>query len=132
MQDMRYLNLFEKITGVRTHFCFKYNNAIMFGVPKLFVMKSLGRDAENIRRIGSILRKKIKVVALPNDVKDAKAFIKNIVSPVEFKEVEVEGNEIILTAGSRNKAALIGRNKIRLIEMQKIMHDFFKKEFRIL
>ena len=131
MQHMRYLNLFGKITKVNTRFCFNYNNAIMFGVPRRFVLKSIGQNAENLKKINHILGKRIKVVAIPNGVEDAKYFIKHIVSPVEFKDLEVKEHEIILTAGSQSKAALIGRNKRRLHEMQKIVHDFFGKDFRV-
>ncbi len=132
MQHMRYLNLFGKITKVNTRFCFNYNNAIMFGVPRRFVLKSIGQNAENLKKINHILGKRIKVVAIPNGVEDAKYFIKNIVSPVEFKNLEVKEHEMILTAGSQSKAALIGRNKRRLHEMQKIVHDFFGKDFRVI
>jgi hypothetical protein len=38
-----------------------------------------------------------------------------------------------LTAGNtQNKAALIGRDKRRLLEMQKIIKDFFSRDFRII
>ncbi len=131
MQDMRYLNLFEKITRVRTRFCFNYNNMIVFGVPGPLVLRSLGPDAKNIKKIHHILGKRVKVVPLPQGSKDLKIFIEKIVTPVEFKDVEIKDNQVILTAGSRNKAALIGRNKRRLLEMQKIIHDFFGKEFKI-
>lgn len=131
MQDMRYLNLFEKVTRVRTSSCFQYNETIMFGVPKPLVIKSIGPDSINLKKINRILGKRVRVVSLPNDLKDAKIFIQKIVSPNEFKNLEVNDNEIVITAGSRNKAALIGRNKRRLLEMQKIVKDFFGKEFRI-
>ncbi len=131
MQDMRHLNLFEKVTKVRTRFCFEYNNALMFGVPKPFLSQALGKDAQNLKKINYILRKRIRIIPLPDGEKDIKNFISNIVSPVEFKDLEIEGNEIILNAGSRNKAALIGRNRRRFLEMQKILHDFFGKEFKI-
>ena len=54
-----------------------------------------------------------------------------MISPVGFKDFEMNGREIIITAGSQNKAALIGRNKRRLYELQKITKDFFGKELRI-
>jgi len=38
---------------------------------------------------------------------------------------------MILTAGAKNKAALIGRDKRRLIEMQRITRDFFNRELKI-
>lgn len=131
MQHMRYLNLFEKITRVRTRFCFKYNNMVLFAVPEKLVLKSLGPNVINIKKINAIIGKKIKVVPIPRGVEDAKIFIQKVVSPVEFMDLDVKDNEVLLKAGSRNKAALIGRNKRRLHEMQKIVHDFFGKEFKI-
>jgi len=131
MQDMRYLNLFGKITRVSTRYCFKYNQALVFCVPKKLISKALGKNAENARQMSKILNKRIKIIAIPRDIKDAKVFISSIVSPVTFKALEIAPEEIILTAGNQSKAALIGRNKRRFLEMQKIVKDFFKKEFRI-
>ena len=132
MQDMRYLNLFNKITRVSTRFCFKYNETIIFCVPMRFVSQAVGKGGQNIKKMSEILRKRIKVVPNPRGIQDAKKFIEAIVSPVKFNNLEVAEDEIILTAGSNSKAALIGRNKRRLIEMQKIVEDFFGKEFRII
>jgi len=131
MQFMRYLNLFEKITRVSTRYCFKYNEALVFCVPKKLISKAIGENAKNAKKMSQILGKKIKIIAIPKDVKDAKAFISAIVSPVAFKDLEITPEEIILTAGSQSKAALIGRNKRRFLEMQKIIKDFFKREYRI-
>ena len=131
MQEMRYLNLFNKITRVSTRFCFMYNEAIVFCVPMRFVSQAVGEGGRNIRQMSEILRKRIKVIPTPRGIQDAKKFIEAIVSPVKFNELEVAGDEIILTAGSHNKAALIGRNRRRQIEMQGIVKDFFGKEFRI-
>lgn len=131
MQDMRYLNLFGKITRISTRFCFKYNEIITFCVPKSMVSRAVGKSGTNVKNMSQILRKKIKIIAAPSGIEDSKRFIENIVSPVTFKDLEITKNEIILTAGSQSKAALIGRNKRRLLEMQKIVKDFFGKEFKI-
>jgi NusA-like KH domain protein len=131
MQDMRYLNLFEQVTRVRTRFCFKYNETIFFCVQKELMSKSIGKNATNIRRINEILNKKIKVIPYPEGIEDIKDFIQNIVDPVNFKNVEISNSEVILSANTQSKAALIGRNKRRLFEMQKIIKDFFGKEFKI-
>lgn len=132
MQDMRYLNLFSRITKINTRFCIKYNDMLIFCVPRSFVMRAVGEDARNLRKMSEILGKKIRVVASPRGIQDAKEFIENIVKPVTFKDLEIRNNEIILTAGSQSKAALIGRNKRRLLEMQKIVKNYFGKEFRII
>jgi NusA-like KH domain protein len=131
MQDMRYLNLFERVTNIRTGFCFKYNETIIFCVPQAMISKAIGPEGKNVRRLHEILGKRIKVIASPRSEIDARKFIESIVSPVTFKEIDITDSEVILTAGSQNKAALIGRNKRRLIEMQKVIGDFFNKEFRI-
>jgi len=131
MQDMRHLNLFGKITKISTRFCFKYNEAIVFCVPRKLISKAIGKGGKNIKHMNEILKKRIKVVAAPKGIQDAKSFIQAVVSPVNFKDLEVNGNEIVLTAGSQSKAALIGRNKRRLLEMKRIVKDFFGKEFRI-
>jgi len=95
-------------------------------------MKAVGENAKNLKRMNEIIRKRIRVIPLPRGIQDAKVFIENIVSPVTFKDLEITDKEIILNAGgTQNKAALIGRDKKRLIEMQKIVNDYFGKEFRI-
>ena len=131
MRDIRYLNLFWKITRVRTKYCFMYNNIVMFAVPKMLISKALGKEAENLRKINNIIKKRVRVVAIPEGISDAKSFISAVVSPVGFKELEINGDEIVLTAGSQSKAALLGRNKRRLLEMHELVKDFFGKEFRI-
>lgn len=132
MQDIRYLNLFGKITRVNTRFCFKYNEIMVFCVPRLLIPKAVGEGGKNIKQMSEIIRKRIKVIPIPNGIRDAEYFIKAIVSPVTFKNLEVKDNEIILTAGNQSKAALIGRNKRRFLEMQKISKNYFGKEFRII
>jgi len=130
MQEIRYLNLFERIMKVRTRFCFRYNEAIVFCVPKPLVSKSIGENGRNIKQMSEILGKRIRVVAAPRGIEDAGFFIRSIVNPLTLRGVEIRGDEIIVTGGS-NKAALIGRNKRRLLEMQKIVKDFFEKDFRV-
>lgn len=132
MQDMRHLNLFNKVTRVNTRFCFKYNETIIFCVPRGMISRAVGEGGRNIKELSYILRKKIKVIPQPNGIQDAKQFIENIVRPVSFKNLEIDGNEIVIDAGGmQNKAMLLGRNKRRLLEMQEIVRDFFGKGFRI-
>ena len=131
MQDMRYLNLFGKITQVSTRFCFKYNESIIFCVPENLISKAIGINGKNTKKINEILGKKIKIISEPKGIYNAKKFIEEIVSPITFKDLEVADDEIILTAGSQSKAALIGRNKRRLLELQKISRDYFGKELKI-
>ena len=55
MDFIRYLNLFEKISRVRTNHCFRYNNNIVFAVPKNVFSKAIGKDGRNIRDRKSVV-----------------------------------------------------------------------------
>ena len=133
MQDIQHLNLFSQVTRINTRFCMEYNRTIIFCVPKEFVNKAVGEEGRNVRRISEILGKKIRIIAVPRGIQDARGFIQTIVRPVMFKDLEVKENEIIIiTAGNmQNKASLIGRDKKRFLELQKICKDFFVKDLRI-
>ena len=131
MQDLRYLNLFAQITKVNTRYFFEYNNMLVFCVPRKLIKQDLGENAENLKKMSGIIGKRIRVVAQPNGVEDAREFIERVVSPLTFNDLEITVNEIIMNAGRMNKALLIGREKRRLIEMQNIIKYFFKREFRI-
>jgi len=65
------------------------------------------------------------------DINDIKEFIGAIVSPVHFRDLQFDDNEIIINAGMQSKAALIGRNRRREQELKEIVKDYFKRELRI-
>ncbi len=131
MQDLRYLNLFAKITRVDTRYFFEYNNMLVFCVPKSLIKKALGQNAENLKKMSSIVGKRIRVVAYPESIENAQEFIENIISPLTFNNLEIKDDEIILNANRMDKALLIGREKKRLDEMKNIVKYFFKRDFRI-
>jgi len=132
MQDIRQLNLFEKVTRIRTMYSFSYNDTLMFAVPERLISKALGRGNENLRKISGILKKRIRVVAIPDGMKDLKSFIKAVINPVSFNSIEITPDEVVVTAGPQNKAALLGRNKRRLEEMKGIISNYFKLDYRVI
>ena len=132
MRDMRHLNLFEKITNVRTRFCFSYNENIMFCVPRFKLAQALGKNGENLKKMSDILKKRIRIVICPNSIEDAKKFIEAVISPATFKEIQINEQEIVITPGSvQNKATLLGRHKRRFLEMKRVVNDFFDREYRV-
>ncbi|MFW5846956.1 MAG: hypothetical protein ACOCUU_02230 [Nanoarchaeota archaeon] len=131
MQDIRYLNLFGKITRVDTMNLIKYNEHLVFGVPKNQLSKAIGEKGKNVKHLKNLLKKRLKIVALPKNIEDCERFFRDIINPTEFVEMKIEDDKIIINAGSNNKAALLGRNKRRLLELQKIAKDYFKKDLKI-
>ena len=132
MMDLMQLNLFTKITGVKTSSLFKYNNIVFFGVAPQFLRMALGDNASNLKKVGDAIRRRVRIVPLPKSKEDRQTFFEKITDPISIKEIQETENEILINSGGMNKAALIGRDKRRLIEMQKISKDFFGKDLRVI
>ena len=88
-------------------------------------MKAIGKDSNNLSKINQVIGKKIKIVAIPRGKEDIESFVSLITKPVKFKAIEIKDNEAIISAGSQNKASLIGRNRVRLNEMTNILEQYF-------
>ncbi len=133
MQTMRYINLLDNASKVKTQKCFVYNNTIYFAVPAQLVSKAIGPKALNIKKIQESLGKRIRILREPEGLSDIARFIGDIVYPIRFKSLEIKENVIIMTAGNnQNKAALIGRDKRRFYELETIAYEIFKMGLKIL
>jgi len=133
MQTMRYINLLDKASNVKTRKCFVYNNTIFFAVPKFQISKAIGPDAINVRRINEQIGKKVRVIGEADGIEDAKHFVEQVVAPTKFKALEIKDNMIVLTAGgTQNKASLLGRNKKRFEELKLIIGDIFGLDLRVI
>jgi NusA-like KH domain protein len=134
MQLMRYINLFERSSGVRTSDCFVYNNTIYYAVSKDQVFRAIGKNGENIKRIVETLRRKIKVVPFYENFesfdetkqKEAlKEFIKNVVEPVEITNFEFKDGFVSFSGTRESKAILIGRDRSREKELAEVLARHF-------
>lgn len=133
MQTMRYINLLDRASKVKTSKCFVYNNAIVFAVPREKISKAIGPNANNIKYLQEQLGKRVKIIRQAEGISEAERFIQDLVSPVKFKSIEIGSGNIVITSGNnQNKASLIGRNKRRLEELQKIVKDSFGIDVRII
>tara|TARA_Y100000034_G_C6821433_1_gene369983 strand:- start:99 stop:389 length:291 start_codon:yes stop_codon:yes gene_type:complete len=88
-------------------------------------MKAIGKDNINLEKLSRVIGKRVKIVAIPNGKEDIEGFVSIITKPVKFNGIELKGDEAIITAGFQSKAALIGRGKIRLSEMENILGQYF-------
>jgi len=125
MQFIRYVNLFSRVTRIRTNHCFEYNNAIVFAVPRPLVSRALGPNNQNLKRLSEVMRKKVKIVAIPCGREDIENFVSIITYPVKFKAIEIKDNDAIINASNQSKASLIGRNRVRLNEMTNVLGQYF-------
>lgn len=105
---------------------------IVFVVPRAFISKAIGKDNSNLKTLSEITKKKIKIVPEPQGIEDIENFVSVIVSPIKFKALELKDGEAVISAITQSKASLIGRNKVRLEEMEGILKQYFDvKKLRI-
>lgn len=132
MQAMRYINLLDKFSRVKTRRCFVHNNTLFFAVNRQLVSQAIGVAAANIKKIEENVGRKVRIVREPEGIQDAKRFIEDIISPIKLKSIEIrEGTLFISVMSMQNKAALIGRNKRRYFELKKVVEDFFNLDLKI-
>ena len=132
MQLMRYINLLYRVANIKTKRCFIYNNVIVFAVPSAFISRAIGPNGKNVKEMQEKLGRKIRIIKEADGIGDAERFVEDIVDPITFVSIEVREDQIILTAGTRSKAALLGRNKRRYEELNRIIQETFGKELRII
>ena len=99
MQTMRYINLLDKTSKVRTRRCFIYNNIIFFAVPKILVSRAIGPNATNVKKIQENLGKRVKIIPEPKGIEDVDGFVNDLVAPNRFKSIELREGVFYLTAG---------------------------------
>ncbi len=132
MQMMRYINLLDRTSKVKTRKCFLYNNIIIFAVPKFFISQAIGHGSSHIRAIQEQIGKRIRIIEEAHGLEDAPRFAEAIVAPITFKSLELKEGIFVLTAGNQSKAALIGRNRRREKELRQIMKDTFGIDLKII
>jgi N utilization substance protein A len=133
IRKIRYLNLFERITNLRGRDCFFYNNIVFFAVNPRDIFKAIGKNSENLKKLSGVIGKKIRIISYPSSIEDAPKFILQIITPLELKEITVNGKEILIDAGSReSKALLMGREKRKLEELSDIIKSFFGCEIKVM
>ena len=130
LQAIQYINLFSKITGTRARDCFQYADHLIFEVPPFLLSKTIGEKGGNIKKLGAMIKRKIKVIATTQDMEE---FIKALVYPIKFKNMVVENDEVIIYAAPQSKAMLIGRGSVKLEELREILKNHFNvKKLRVL
>ncbi len=125
MEFIRYANLFSKVTGIRTNHCFEYNNTIIFVIPRSFIMRAIGINNSNLETLSRVIGKRVRIVAIPNGIEDIENFVSVITKPIRFKGIEIKEGEAIISADKQSKASLIGREKVRLRQMENILEQYF-------
>jgi N utilization substance protein A len=108
-ESIRYLTLFESITGASVKDCIVQDDKIVFVVRKGDMGVAIGKGGINIEKAKELIGKRIEVVEHSDDPKE---FIENIFKPiqVDVKLQDKEGKKVIqLTVNPQYKGLIIGK-----------------------
>lgn len=112
--EMRYIALFESITGATVKDCIIDDdlNRIIFVVKRGDVGAAIGRKGKNIHLLEKMTGKKHEII---EHSEDAVEFIKNALKPARVKEIRIterpDGKTIaVVSVNPRDKGVAIGKN----------------------
>ncbi|MGB9676056.1 MAG: NusA-like transcription termination signal-binding factor [Candidatus Bathyarchaeales archaeon] len=112
--EMRYIALFESITGASVKDCIvdEEQGRVIFVVNEGQIGVAIGKGGRNIRTLESMTGKKHEIIEYSEDPVQ---FIKNALKPATVKEVRLtertDGKKIaVVTVNPRDKGVAIGKN----------------------
>ena len=128
MQTIGLINHFEKTTGAKVKDCFADEETLVFVVYPKELRKALENGGEKVKRLGFILKKRIRVIEFNEDIQ---RFVQNLFYPIRF-ETELQNN-ILLIKGkdAKEKGQIFGRERTNLKKMQNIVNKYFKIELKV-
>ncbi|MEK6949830.1 MAG: NusA-like transcription termination signal-binding factor [Nanoarchaeota archaeon] len=122
---MQYISIFESLTAAKVKDCI-VDDSILFIVQENDMGKAIGKNGSNIKRAENLLKKNIRLVEFSSDVKQ---FVRNLIYPVQAKEVAEDSGIIsIYCADSKSKGRIIGRDRHNINETLNIVKRHFKVE----
>ena len=124
LEVINHINIFETLTKSMVKDCFIDDKGrFVFIVNKEDIGKVIGKNASNLRRIQDLLKKRIKIVAFSDDIKD---FIKSYVNPVEIEAIDINDNIVEIKAnGANTKGLLIGRDRKNLETLKQVLKKYY-------
>lgn len=126
--DIKYITLFETLTGARVKDCIQVENAMGFLVDKGDMGLAIGKNGASIEKVRAALGKSVFVAEFADDASD---FVKNMFSPVKIKQVRIRetGDEKVadIDVARNDRKRVIGQEGIRI----KIAKELSKRHHNI-
>ncbi|AKG91638.1 NusA family KH domain protein [Geoglobus ahangari] len=125
-ESIRYIALFESLTGANVKDCLIYDDKVVFLVRKGDMGLAIGKGGINVEKAREIIGKKVEVLEHSDDPQE---FIQNLFRPVKVKVniVEKEGKKIAYVQAPLQYKGLVigkgGKNINKVKELVRRHHD---------
>lgn len=131
VEAIKLVSLFEKVTRTKARDCFQDNSYMIFIVNSGDAGKAVGKGGVNIKKLASMLNKKIKIVEYSDDIV---RFVQNMIFPLRIDSAEVVDDVVTLSSGdTKTKGLLIGKNAQNLRKLEENVKRYFSnlKEIKV-
>ena len=126
LELIKIINLFESTTKARVKDAFYMKETLTFIVFEGDIFKALGKNLENLRRVESMLKKKIKIVEFNSDMVK---FIANLLYPYRVNSITLDGKTVtIQDEDTKTKGLIIGSKAQNLRFYEGIVKKYFEIE----
>lgn len=123
MEGIRYIALFESMTGARARDCFEdtENNRLIFVVRKGDMGLAIGKGGDHINSVKKAIGKHIEIIEHSDDPAE---FVKNAFHPVIIKNVNVNVRDdkriAYVEVNTKEKGLAIGRDGKNIEKVKKL------------
>ena len=127
-EEMRYIALFEGVTGARVHDCVidEGGDKIIFVVKKGDIGLAIGGRGSNVRKVRQMTGKSINVIEYSDDPTE---FLKNTFAPANIKNIDVvehDGKKVaIMTVEKQEKGIAIGAKGKKIRNAKKLARRYY-------
>ncbi|MFA6072727.1 MAG: NusA-like transcription termination signal-binding factor [Candidatus Woesearchaeota archaeon] len=133
--DVELLNLmklFEDITRARLKDCFHNKEKLVFVVQEGDLMRALGKDRQNLKKLEEKLNRNIKILEFNPDLL---IFIKNLMYPLRILEMTMDDGVVTIKGpDAKTKGLMIGARAQNLRNYEEITKKYFEelKEIKVI
>ena len=127
-EEMRYIVLFESITGATSEDCLidEENERIIFIAKKGEMGLAIGKNGKNIDTLRKMTSRQIEVV---ENAKNPEDLIKNSLSPARIKSMRITDNPkrkiAVVEVEPKDKAIAIGKNGKTIEKTRMLVKRYF-------
>lgn len=113
--DIKYITLFESLTGATVKDCVQQEFAMGFLIKKGEMGLAIGKGGSNVEKVKNMVGKSVVLIEFDSNEQN---FIKNLFQPVKIKEVRFNNKKnektAIIAVSKRDRSKVIGHNGARI------------------
>ncbi|MBI2140600.1 NusA-like transcription termination signal-binding factor [Candidatus Woesearchaeota archaeon] len=120
------MSLCERLTSAKVKDVVSGDGSLTFIIEEKDIGLAIGKQGINVRKLENALHKKIRMVAFSDD---AASFVRNLLLPLQARDVSFENGAVVITGtDSGQKGLIIGRERKNLNALKDVLRRYFKVE----